>query len=342
MHRLNILLALLVAWPATVGADPMPPGPFKKYKKGVVAWSKPVGGFALLLAPENPTMVEGREPGIDTAARMDSKLLIKNVSKKTLTFQRRVIGAFQLRWEVVDAAGNRWSPTYLPPPMPRAQKYKAHRLAPGKAAVLAHLHGISGFRRAGKADDGRWYGVPSAGTYRVTARGVDLGTVKQKLASGPMTIRVLPANRPVRGLKLQLSTASGTTPHTGKGAGARPVKLTLTFTNVSKKSITLDVHHLALYLLRPHVRGNLSHTKVRRGAPSPRKPGAGFVVLRPGKKYVHSQGLQAPGPLGLNSYRYSGPGWYQLRVEYTRGKPAENGCWTGEVSSDAVWLRVTK
>ncbi len=338
--RLVFLLVSLAAVPSW--ADPTPSGLLKKYGKGVVSWSRPVGGLALLLAPGTPPLVEGRDPSTNAAAHLVCKLLIKNVSKKTLTFQRRVFAAFQVHWQMVDSAGNRWVPTFLPTPMPRpGMKYKTHRLAPGEAAVLAQLHGISGFRRAGKAD-GRWYGVPPAGTYKVTVSGVHVGNTKRMLASGPARIRVLPADRPVKGLKLRLSAASATTRRTRKGAGAQPVKLTLTFTNVGKKTITLDVHRMGLDLLQPHVRGNLSHSEVRRRAPPPRRAGQGLVKLGPGKTHVHTRGLQAPGPLGKRRYRYSGLGWYQLRLEYARRAPPLSGCWTGSLSSNVVWLKVTK
>ncbi len=335
-----LALAMMVAPPRPAAADQPPPGPFKKYKKGVVKWSSPAAGFALMLAPNNPTLFEGSDPSTDTSARMDCTLILKNVSKKRLTFQRKVVGAFQLKWDITDARGRRWSATFLPPPMPRpGPPPKVLKLGPGQAAVLASLHGISGFRRAGKRDDGRWYNVPPAGTYTVVARGVDLGTMKKKLASGAMTITVRPADRPVRGLRLQLTAASRETPRTRGKHGARPVKLELSFVNVGKKPITLDTYQLRYGLLKPHVKGNLSHTKTRRRAPPPRRPGAGFEVIKPGKRYVFT-GLQAPGPLGRNTYRFSDAGWYQLRLEYARYGPAENGCWTGKVSSNVVWLKV--
>lgn len=349
MHKLLIehttssgllVLALHLAWPAAAAADPMPPGPFQKYDKGVVAWSKPASGFALLLAPQNPTIVEGGNRSVDIKARMDGMLLLKNVSKKTLTFQRKVLGAFQLKWTITDATGGKWVPTFLPPPMPRrGPPPKVHRLAPGKAAVLARFHGISGFRRAGKADDGRWYGVPPAGTYKVVARGIDLGTIKKRLTSGPMTIKVLPADRPVRGLKLQLRASSKETTQTRAMAGARPVKLELSFINVGKKAFTVDMNELAFNLLRPHVSGNHSYSRIARKKPPAPMGGLNAVTLKPGKRFKYT-GLQAPGPLCGRDYRFSGPGWYEIRLEYTRKAPSARGYWTGKVSSNVIWLKV--
>ena len=291
-----------------------------------------------MFAPTNPTMVEGSDPGTDTSVRLDGVLLLKNVSKRTLTYQHKVGGAFQLRLDITDAAGGKWYATFLPPPMPRGGRVpRTHKLRPGKAVVLAHLHGISGFRRTAVAS-GRWYRVLPPGSYRVVARGIDIGTIKTRLASGPTTIKVLSADRPVRGLKLRLRAASETTTRTRDRLGARPVKLELSFLNVGKKAITLDVYRLE-QLLVPHVKGNLSYSRRPPQKAPRRKPGAGLVKLEPGKSYVLRE-LQTPGWLGDRRYHFSGPGWYQLRLEYNRKAPDTAGCWTGQASSNVVWLKV--
>ena len=320
----------------------------RSYKVGVVAWSKPVGGFAVLLAPDNPRMVEGAEPSRDTGARMDFILLLRNVSKRTQSFHRRWVGAFQLKWSITDSAGRKYAPTFLPPPMPRKRRGpppKLLRLAPGQAVVYGRLHGISGFRSLSKPVRGRWYGVLPAGSYTVVARGIPVGWVKGKLTSGPTRITVLPADRPVHWLKLELRADRHQTHITG-GRTVTPVGLELTFSNVGKLPITLDVHDLEWSRLEPRIRGNLASSRRRRSSPPKRKPGGGIYILRPGKKLVR-KGLQVPGGLGSRNYSFTSAGWYQIRLEYHKPGPAgvppdRLGYWAGRVSSNVVWIKIKR
>jgi len=310
-----LILALGLADPARAAEDPR------------------AAGLELGLAASPTQVVESSRGG-----GWGFSLSLRNASPRTRCLALpSVLFGHQVRWEITDARGGKWRPTFLPPPTPRSGWPPPPRrrcLRPGAQVVLAGLGGISGFERAGPAT--RWYLQPPGGTYRV--RVVDLKLQGIRLDSSAATVRVLPADAPVGGLRLALAAAPARTVMLPDGRNAAPVKLRLTFTNSGKTPLALDLHDLAYSKLTLHVDGpSHSSSEVKREAAPAASRQKQRARLAPGQRLVPADALPFPGQLGRRKIWLTAPGWFRLRVVYAS---KAQGAWSGEVSSNMLWLEV--
>jgi RNA polymerase sigma factor (sigma-70 family) len=187
---------------------------------------------------------------------------------------------------------------------------------------------------------------------------VPIGDIKPQLPSGPE----------VNGLKLTLSADKTETDLKADGSDAEPVKLKLTFTNVSKKPIQLDTydltssHFAALTILAPDGRPlHLERTAlVNRGISVP-PAGYAFPTIQPGESWStqehqviiparepRSEPLLFPATiyhrLGVRQeYVLNRPGEYRIKLTYindAQNKPERTGSWSGTITSNELTLKV--
>ncbi|OAI46462.1 hypothetical protein AYO44_11290 [Planctomycetaceae bacterium SCGC AG-212-F19] len=161
------------------------------------------------------------------------------------------------------------------------------------------------------------------------------------------TAREPEGGKAVNGLKLTLSADKTETVMKADGSNAEPVKLKLTFTNVSDRAIKLRIpkdydgfqyHYLKLDLTGPEVR---SERVDRLAIPS---GGAedDFVMIE--SKDSFSPGFDISFPAGpFKDLRYSlhQQGEYRLRLSYENAYPGkQKDSWMGSVRSNELVLKV--
>lgn len=146
----------------------------------------PDGSIGVRLALDNPRIPAMTSPATATEARLDATLFVRGAPGTSLTFVLPV--AHELDWTLTAADGERWEPTFLPPPVPRPGGPPTTTVTiPESGEVrVGVVHGISGFRRTG-ADD--WQEGLPAGTYEVRVSGFDLGDGARR-AAPPVTLTV--------------------------------------------------------------------------------------------------------------------------------------------------------
>ncbi|MBW2537971.1 MAG: hypothetical protein JRI55_41180 [Deltaproteobacteria bacterium] len=138
---------------------------------------------------------------------------------------RQVLAPFYPRLQFVDKSGARFTPTFLPPPMPRPGGPRRRRIGLGRHqfTLLGGVSTFSGFTRSdGK---GRVYPMLPAGKYEVRAE-VAVAGVKGKVRSNPATLVVARSDTPADGLQLALGVRGG------RVRASRTVQLDITFANV--------------------------------------------------------------------------------------------------------------
>jgi len=188
------------------------------------------------------------------------------------------------------------------------------------------------------------------------AKGCWVGT----LASNELTVTVKPAEEKkagagsaVNGLRLSLSADKTETVLKADGSDAEPVKLKLTFTNVSDQPIQLNTYDFRLSQIRGKVRApDDQSVRVRRvgidRAKLPQPNAADFPIIQPGKIWVYEEKLSFPGPVPdgasmISVYTALKPGLYRLHFTYTPTKDlaeVPKRSWTGELVSDELTITV--
>jgi len=172
-----------------------------------------------------------------------------------------------------------------------------------------------------------------------------------KLDSNEVVLKVKPAGnaaagKEVNGLKLSLSADRTETAMKPDGSNAEPVKLTLTFINVSDQPIKLDA-----YLPRMKFEVTSPDPKMLRTKGAQEySPAAGFgrnaTLIQPGQSWSWSEKvLPFPGWLeGGNATRFEylvqQPGVCRLKCSYTSGNNEPAGNWTGTLTSNELALTV--
>ena len=315
MLRSWLLAMLLVATPAVARAEGKAPPPRQPSTTGPA-----VDGVALALVPSKRRFVEGL--AIE-GQLLSLELHIKNVGKR-----RRVItlsdAPVNPDLDFTDGKGARYTPTFLPPPMPRpgGPRRRKHTLAPGQWLGIGAVETFSGFTRAGQK--GRWYPMLPAGRYRVRARAVSVAGVKGKLNSDRPRIEVQRADVPVNGLRLALRARR---PVVRPG---KPTQLAIVFSNTGKRPLTLD---LARGRLELEVRGSsVSYGRAdHRPAPRDLRP-----VIRRGGRLRFT--LPFPGIVGERAFELGGRGWYWLLLSFKSPADASARPWSGEVRSRPLWI----
>jgi hypothetical protein len=313
------LLAIIITIPATAGAaaPPIPPpsttGPA-------------VDGVALALVPNRRRFVEGR--AID-GQFLSMHLYIRNVTKR-----RRVItvsdGPFYPDLELVDRRGARYTPTFLPPPMPRpgGPRRRKVTLAPGSWLGIGVVETFSGFNRVGQK--GRLYPMLPAGRYKLRARAVSVAGVKGKLESDRPVIEVRRSDAPVNQLRLGLR-ARRPVVRSGKAT-----QIEVVLSNVGKEPLRLDLERARLELA---VRGpSVSYGRAdHRPAPKDLRP-----AIKPGGRLRFA--LSFPGTVGERDFKLGGKGWYwlllSLRCPAGASSKKQGQPWSGEALSRPLWIEV--
>jgi len=141
---------------------------------------------------------------------------------------------------------------------------------------------------------------------------------------------------------------------TPDGKDAVPVKLKLTFTNVSDKSIKLNAYLLEWRMgfrctgpSPDSVHTGIVEVEILLAPPAAKD----FPVLQPGKSWSPSWTPSFPGdiprePDKIIGYSLGEPGTYKLRFTYENLKradgPLANGTWTGSLESNELELKVLK
>lgn len=125
---------------------------------------------------ENPVMTAGADPDVDVTARLDGVIHVRNDGASPREITAPLPASFALEWQITDASGSRWEPTFLPPPVPRpgGPPTRTLQLAPGAEAELGLLHGVSGFRREGAPPDA-WNRTLPVGVYTIVVSGIRIG-----------------------------------------------------------------------------------------------------------------------------------------------------------------------
>lgn len=134
----------------------------------------------------HPVMPAHGDPGRDPSARLDARLFVRG--PPGWRTQMVVPLGSELDWELTAADGTRWSPMFLPPPVPRpGGPPRTSVVLPDSGEVeVGTVHGVSGFSREGSDD---WQGGLPAGTYTVRVSGIDLGDGVRRSAP-PLTLTV--------------------------------------------------------------------------------------------------------------------------------------------------------
>jgi hypothetical protein len=210
------------------------------------------------------------------------------------------------------------------------------------------------------------YKLRKPGDYRIkasyTGRPVDgFPLWTGALTSNEIVLKVKPAEdkkpqagQAVDGLQLTLSADKTETNLMADGSDAAPVKLKLTFTNVSDQPLKLNTYDFKLSQIRGEVNApdDPSVTSQRFGvdrAKAPTPNASDFPVIQPGKTWVYQDKLAFPGGLPdgasmVTVYTVRKPGVYRLRFTY---KPVADGAgegakgsWTGQVVSSELKITV--
>jgi hypothetical protein len=334
MIRTVTLAATLLAPTVAPGQPPPIPRP--------ASWSAPVDGIALGLVVAPTRLQEASDPDRDHDAAPRFHVHIKNASRRKRRIVVPVLHADLSCLITRHGTKTRFEPTFYPPPMPRpGDRPRAYTVAPGDSMHYATMDSISGFREAGRPR-GRWYRALPAGSYTVRVAGT-VGGVKGRLTSRPASLKVLRADQPVDGLRLAVQADRIRTRVRPDGRDIVPITLRLTFHNVGKRALGLDLHALARRSLRLEVSGP-STSQVDAGAASQAAPkSADRPTLAPGRRLAARSSLSFPGDFGGLVYQINRPGWYQLRLSYEqrqRSRCGANDCWTGRVHANLLWLQV--
>jgi hypothetical protein len=314
--RRTWLFVILIAIPVTFGGEAGAASPSERPS----ATGPEVDGVALALVPAKRRFVEGRA--------VDRQLMSLHLYLKNVTKQPRAItvtdAPFYPDLELV-RRGRRFTPTFLPPPMPRpgGPRRRKVSLSPGSFYLLGEVNTFSGFQRA--RQKGRLYPMLPAGRYQVHASGVSVGGVKGKLESNRAEIEVRRSDTPVNRLRLALR-ARRPVVRSGK-----PTIIEIVFSNVGKRPLVLDLERgrLELTVRGPSVGyGRAAH----RPAPK-RRP-----VIKPGDRLRFP--LPFPGTVGERSFRLGKPGWYWLLLSFKCPSKQQAPAWSGEVLSRPLWIEV--
>lgn len=134
----------------------------------------------------HPVMPAHGDPMRDPTARLDARLIVEGPPGARTEMVLPL--ASELDWSLTAADGSRWTPTFLPPPVPRPGGPPRTRVVIPEAGEVevGTVHGVSGFSREG-ADD--WQEGLPAGTYVVNVSGIDLGDGVGR-AAPPFTLTV--------------------------------------------------------------------------------------------------------------------------------------------------------
>lgn len=339
----------LATGPASVGGGgagaPASPAAAADLRRGV--WSEPQGGLSVRLQPLQVDLVEGIYSTGDPAALPSLDLRARNVSGGRLSLPLTGPATHELDWLLVDQAGARFRPTFLPPPMPRgAAKVPMVTLRPDEEHHLSRLGGLSGFHREGEGSSAehRWYQSLPAGTYTLTASKVVVGGVSEPFTCPPVTLRVARGDAPVGGLRLALELDRTETRMASGGRDCEPVHLTLRATNEGSTPLIVDMTPGDEGPLEIQIQGE-SLSSSPAGPPTGPEQVVAPVTLAPGASRALRTALALPGVVAGREHHLRKPGWYQLRMVLRRaapgpGCPAGSACWTGVVYSNLVWLEL--
>jgi len=157
----------------------------------------------------------------------------------------------------------------------------------------------------------------------------------------------------VNGLKLTLTAEKPETTMLKDGKDATPLKLKLTFTNVSDKPIKLDAYDIYWNHLKGEVKApddkSLSIARLavaRRPVPAKAED---FIEIAAGKTYVVTQELTFPGSLPEGAgvaatCSVLKPGDFKITLKYSNAKefdsPFAKGSWTGDLTSNELTIKV--
>jgi len=187
------------------------------------------------------------------------------------------------------------------------------------------------------------------------------GSWSGELVSNELTIAVKPADEKkadagpaVDGLTLSLSADKTETFMNAERSDAEPVKLNLTFTNVSDKPIKLNAFDFHWNRIHGDVQApdNQSVKLMRLAAKRTALPAAAagdFPVIPAGKTWVYEKDLAFPGSIPEGGatfavYTVLKPGDFRLKFTYTPLKNMADeiarGSWTGELVSNEIVLKV--
>jgi RNA polymerase sigma factor (sigma-70 family) len=178
------------------------------------------------------------------------------------------------------------------------------------------------------------------------------------LTTNELVLKVKPAGdadagKPVNGLKLTLSADRTETVMKPIGTNAEPVKLKLTFTNVSEKPIKLNTHALfALSRLRLEVTGPDAGSVLKVIEEGVERVFRGLIAddiitLKPGENWSVKE-VAFPGrieTLARTDYTFLKPGDYRIRWVYAPDPmhlkdPLAADSWTGTLTSNELVLKV--
>jgi RNA polymerase sigma factor (sigma-70 family) len=203
------------------------------------------------------------------------------------------------------------------------------------------------------------------GRYTLEASYASLPASENELAAGSWTGRLLSNHVAVQvrgsggplvnNFRLAVVLDAPETFLMADGAGAEPVKLRVVFTNCGKEPYKLDIYDLVWRDLRLEVKGpdgrgvRVDSPPYNRIVGPPRAED--FPVVGPGKTWVSGEVAAFPGPFGEKVYHLLQPGDYRVRVvylhtpdqtlrHYPEARKWEKGCWSGELRSNEVVLRV--
>jgi RNA polymerase sigma factor (sigma-70 family) len=219
------------------------------------------------------------------------------------------------------------------------------------------------------------YRLQTAGEYRIRAsfQGTEAttphpspafaqGSWTGKLDSNEVELKVkragnAAAGNEVNGLKLSLSADKTETVMKADGSNAEPVKLSLTFTNVSDKPLKLDAYdfvwrHLQMKLTGPDAQSIEVTRKLvdwKKVAPT----AAHFPTLQPQQQWTAAACVTLPGEVAIvdpkvdpgtyyQQFVFRKPGQYRVQLTYTCAEvwnhPLAKETWTGSLTSNEVVL----
>jgi hypothetical protein len=140
---------------------------------------------------DHPLMRADASPEVDIDARLDGRLVLRNDGAAPFTVRVTHYVGHELEWSITAADGTCFTPTFLPPPVPRpgGPPIVEQTLAPGEERELVSLHGVSGYHRCG-ARDGTWYRVLPAGTYTIVLSDIRVEGVDAPISTAPGTLTV--------------------------------------------------------------------------------------------------------------------------------------------------------